>query len=101
MFFVVIQIYYLFKRTFISFAFDETIIMIFVFSLIVAIVTKKNFHENLKFQLLASFSCNRVFLNFSMIINLFNEQIERRMLIMFLNKKRQLHKYIKAIEIIM
>ena len=51
-------------------------------------------------QMLASFSCNRVSLSFDMIIDLFNQQIERRMLIIPLSTESQLHKYTEAIGVL-
>ena len=75
-------------------------IMIFIYSLTAAIAAKKNFHKNLKLQLFTSFSCNRVSFIFDVFVDLFNEQIERRMLIIPLSRGSQLHRHTEAIGVV-
>ena len=66
-------LYLMSTQALISSAFDKAMIMILVFPLIIAIAAKKDFHENFKLRLLAPFLYNRVFLSFSMIVDLFGK----------------------------
>ena len=73
-------------------------IMTLVFSLIVAVAAKKDFHsKNFKPRLLASFSYNRVSLSFSMIVDLLDKQIERRVLMKTPNRRSKLHRHPETI----
>ena len=74
--------------------------MILIYSLIAAIAAKKDLHENFKLRLLAPFSCNRVFFIFDAFVDLFDEQIERHMLIILLSRGSELHRHIEAIEVV-
>ena len=72
-------------------------IMIFIYSLIAAIAANKDFYENFKLRLLALFSCYRIFFIFDVFVDLYNEQIERRMLI---SRGSQLHRHTEAIGVV-
>ena len=66
----------------------------------IAIAAKKGFYKNFKLRLLASFSYNRVSLSFSMIIDLFDKQIERRVLMKTFSRRSELHRHPEAIEVV-
>ena len=74
--------------------------MTLVFPLAAAVAAKKSFHEDSKLRLLAPFSYNRVSLSFSMIVDLFGKQIERRILMMTPSRRSELHRHPEAIGVV-
>ena len=75
-------------------------IMILIHSLTATIAVNKDFHENFKLRLLASFSCNRVSFIFDVFVDLFDKQIERHMLKIRLSRGSQLHRHTEAIGVV-